>query len=46
MPCDVQGVSQWLEQDKMAIKLSWNNFLDTSRSVIASLHPEICEFGL
>ena len=42
----LQGVSQWFEQDEMAINPSQNNILDTSRGVIASLHPEICEFGL
>ena len=42
----VQGVSQWYEQDKMAINPSQNNILYTSRGVIASLHLEICEFGL
>ena len=42
----LQGVSQWFEQDEMAINPIWNNILDTSKGVLASLHPEISEFGL
>ena len=32
----IQGVSQWFEQDKMAIQPSKNNFLDTSRGAQTS----------